>query len=345
MKISLRYNKNCFFIELLNMDLAYFKVDNKIEDPDIIINIGKFKPSNDGCFLVDNRCYIKHNYLYCKDIDGMVQWDVEIFGFEEGITTINFDYNILNRNSFIPCLPIQNFLIEGLLFYKLFRKGYFLIHSAGVCKNNFGILMAGRGGAFKTSLSMDFIRKKEYQFFGDDMVILNKNRILPFPISLVRFGFMLKNLPTENFRNRLDKIKMIKSIINNYNHLDNTYIAENSQINILLSITKRNELMELEVKKEPNKKIIIKKLIYSNQLEMSLHGSHMPKLTGMTSNHFYRYLLSYNYIFPKSKLANYFYELEDELLETFKDVPIYEVDIPEKYNANIFDELCKILNL
>lgn len=66
----------------LNLEFSFFEVD-AIGNPDIILNIGKFTPSNNDCYLIDHKYHIKENYLYCKDFSGKAKWEVEILGFEE----------------------------------------------------------------------------------------------------------------------------------------------------------------------------------------------------------------------------------------------------------------------
>lgn len=54
----------------INLPLSFFEVE-QIDEPDIILNIGKFTPFNNECYLIDhNKYYVKENYLYVDDSAG-----------------------------------------------------------------------------------------------------------------------------------------------------------------------------------------------------------------------------------------------------------------------------------
>ena len=61
-----------------------------VAKPDIVLNIGRFTPANENCYLVDYKYYIKDNYFYCRESEGKASWEVEIKGLEQGDTIINF---------------------------------------------------------------------------------------------------------------------------------------------------------------------------------------------------------------------------------------------------------------
>ena len=174
LRFKMVVNRRLGLMRLLNPEYSFFEV-NRIEDPDIILNIDKFTPSNDNCYLIDNKYHIKDNYFYCKDSEGKAKWEVEILGFEDGKTTINFDGTVFGLQSIlIPEFLSQSLLLRPLIEYKLAKKGYFLIHSGAISKDNHAYLLEGRGGAFKTTLAMDFVRRKGFDFFSDDRVIIHK---------------------------------------------------------------------------------------------------------------------------------------------------------------------------
>ena len=49
------------YIRDMNLPYSYFE-EEKVDNPDLILNIGDFNPENHGCYLVDHKWYIKENY-------------------------------------------------------------------------------------------------------------------------------------------------------------------------------------------------------------------------------------------------------------------------------------------
>ena len=319
--------------DLINLKFSFFEVED-VDNPDITLNIGKFTPSNKNCYLVDHKYYIKENYFYCKDSEGKAKWEVEISGFEDGETTINFNGRIKGFQSFMnPDFIAQNLLIR-LIEYKLSKKGYFLAHSAGISKNKQAYILSGRGGTFKTSLCMDFIRRGGFEFLGDDRVILHKDKVLSFPMSLRVFGFMCKHLPNEDFWNTFNKIRFAKWLWDGKDKRDTPIkIGEPSKIKHLLFIVRTNK--EIITVREISLKETIDRLITNNRLEdfISLGGM------GINSGPYLKYALAYSYIFPDSSVATQKKKDLDVLKSILENVPIHEIEIPNNYDLNVFNEL------
>lgn len=323
-------------IDIINLKFSFFKVEN-VDDIDITLNIGPFKPSNENCCLVDHKYYVKENYFYCKDSEGKVKWEVEIIGFEYGHTTINFRDDMHGFNSIInPDFIAQNFLLR-LIEYKLSRKGYFLSHSAGISKNGEAYILAGRGGTFKTSLCMDFIRRKGFEFLGDDRVIIHKDRIFCFPMGIHVFGFMCNHLRNENCWTFFNKVRFANFLW----HLK-------SENNRSIDVGKPCTLKKLFFMVKTNKDEIVcrdmtfeevaNKLIINNRLEdfIGLSGY-------INSGPFLKYVLAYSYIFPDKILNRLQEELVAVLNNILENVPIHEISIPSDYSLDLFKRMNEII--
>jgi hypothetical protein len=74
-------------------------------------------------------------------------------------------------------LPI-NLLIQIVLL----TRGFTFVHAAAVSFNNFGILVAAGPGVGKTSLVSQLV-DADWEFLGDDLVIVGKKRIWSYPQS------------------------------------------------------------------------------------------------------------------------------------------------------------------
>jgi len=71
-------------------------------------------------------------------------------------------------------------LVEPFLYYRLPNEGHSLVHASAV-SNGLGILFYGSSNVGKTSMALHLV-KEGFEFFGDDLVILNENgRLLAYP--------------------------------------------------------------------------------------------------------------------------------------------------------------------
>jgi len=345
-KVIIINNTECKFIKKFNSDYSYFEVDF-LEEADLVINIGKFTPQNEDCYVVDHKYYVKENYLYCKDSAGKLKWETEINGFENGQIKINI--NPLKKQTILNLgLPVHTFLLEGMLMYGLLNHGYCIIHAACVSKNKKALLFAGRGGSFKTSLVMDLVRELNYKYMADDKIILNKSYAYSFPVSINRFIFMLSNMENEKYANRIEKAKMIKHLFINdrENERKDSYefIEDISLIDKLIFVSRTNS-SKVQIKQISDPQQLIKKLVENNRLELCLNGSHLPSLTKMRTNPFYRYMTEYSYVYPQSKIAQYWDNLNERLSQILNCDLVYEIQMPYKYDKESFEEFKKYLNL
>lgn len=336
-KFKIVRDKNYGIRDLINLKFTFFEVEDDVNDPDITLNIGKFTSSNENCYTVDHKYYVKDNYFYCKNSEGKAKWEVEIAGFEEGDTTINFKGKVGGLQSFINYDFIAQNLLLRIIEYKLASKGYFLIHGAGISKDGEAYVFAGRGGTFKTSLCMDFIRKAGFEFLGDDHVILHKDKVFSFPMSF-SFGFMCEHLPNEDSWNIFSRIKFAKYLWDKKGKKDNLIeISKVSKLKNLFFIVKTNK--KTITKREIPLEEVVDRLIANNRLEdfISLGGM------GINSGPFLKYALAYSYIFPDSQIATQKEFSEKVVKSILENVPIHEIEISNNYNLNVFKRVKTVI--
>ena len=337
LKFQINLNKKFNIFDYLNIEHRFFEVES-IDKPDLILNIGHFQPSNEDCYIVNSKYHIKENYFYCKDSNDNTKWEIEIFGFESGNTIINIDINVPGIRGLLPILGAHNLFISPLIDYKLVTNGYSLLHSAGLSKNKKAFLLAGMGGAFKTTLSMDFVRKGGFDFLGDERVIYRDGIVWSYPIGLISFDYRCRNLSTENMKNFTDRINMIRHNLKNYQHIDklDLNIANKSELCAIFFICKNSERKSISYEK-CDLKNAINKMILNNQIEMS--HTYMPNLSGVSSSPYFEYMNSYSFIFPNSQVAMHWENMRKNLKETLEKVPIYEIEIPLEYNDKLFTDV------
>lgn len=309
----------------------FFEDEEYIDEPDIILNIGKFKPENNGCDIIAHKYHVKENYFYCKDKGKETKWELEIIGFEEGQTTVNFDGKDSGiKGILFPSFFAQEFLIP-LLEYKLAKKNHFLIHAGAISKNSNGYIFAGRPGAFKTTIIMDFIRKANFNFLGDDRVIINKGNILSFPRMVFFFEFMLANMLTEEC-NFFDKVGLFKYFIKKTYQMKLPLI-DSSKLKALFFVSRvdRNTINR--------NKLSLKNGI--DKLIANIKAEYVTSTTTTPSGQFYNYVLAYSLIFPDNRIAKHWDVMKNGFDEIFKEVDIVEIELPYEYNLEVFEEILK----
>lgn len=336
LEIQIQRTRKFDLLRDIDLELHPFRVEN-ITDPDVIFNIGKFTPSNNDCYIVDQKYYVKENYLYCEDLLGNVKWKVEIFGFEKGKTIVNFDYSTLRLKSLISHLSIETFLLKPIIWYKLSEKGYYMIHAAGVSKNGQAYIFPGRGGSFKTTLVKDFIKKAGFNYLGDDFVILHRNNVLSFPTYLPLFSFVYSNKKGEHL-SIIDKVKFIVHLwVGRYGRYSNIPVDKSATLKSIFFVSKINKDKKISIK-ELSLKEAIDKLIENNKMEIQ---SAPDFLSDFSFGPYYTYMLAYSYVFPNSLVAKCWDSLKENLESILKNIPIYEIELPKKYNSSIFQYIYK----
>ncbi len=330
LKFQIVREKRGDFLKDLNLPFSFFETEEEIDNPDIILNIGEFTPSNNNCYIVDHKYYIKENYLYCKDSGGTANWEVEISGLDEDKTVVNYKGKVKGREILFPDRIPQFNILKPLIEYRLYKRGYFLIHAAGISNNDKGYVLAGRPGAFKSTITMDFVRKAGFKYLGDDNVIIDGDKIFSFPINPISIQFKIEYLKTEEFQRIIDRIHLIRYLYKNNNYkICSELIVKSSQLEALFFAARTNNSIIIE-KRDVNLGNSIDKLIENNKAEMMLE-------------YFYKYMLAYSFVFPESRIVRYWDSLKVNLGILLKGLPIYEIEIPRKYNLNIFDRVYKLL--
>ena len=319
----------------LNLPFSYFEVAAETANPDITLKIGKFTPSNQDCYLVDHQYYIKENYFYCKDGEGRARWEVEISGFESGNTVVNFDGGVFgSQQIFMPERLSQNLLLMPLIGYKLCEKGSFLVHSAAIAKDGQAYLLAGRGGAAKTDLALDFVRKKGFQFLGDDGVIIYRDKVLSFPISLGLVDYRLHRRVNASLEGFYDRIRAIGHLWKGVD-CGSMPLARESRLKAVFFMVKTSGTTINKV--ELDSKEAAGKIAKAANLEAVISPSPMVMPAG--SGRYLKYMLAYSFVFPDSRIAKYWSDLEQRLAPVLTAIPVYEIRIQKDYTPAVFDDV------
>ncbi|AGB04689.1 hypothetical protein AciM339_0809 [Aciduliprofundum sp. MAR08-339] len=339
-KFQINKEKKDFFWDL-NPEYEYFKVDY-VEKPDIIVNVGDFKPSIEDTYIVDGKYYIKWNYLFLRDD----KYDVEINGLEmKGPIILNIKPKPKGLRRLWPILATQNIFLRPLIWLLFIKKGKILIHGGGVGFNNKGILLAGRAGVYKTTITMVLV-KKGFGFLGDENIILGENEILPYPFNIRSYEFKLHYLGREEV-NGINKIRLFKylsrdeklynlNIFNNGCKLEMGYIIERS--------LKQNKKLIID---NISREDFLKKLEISEKIEMNISPTHT--FSEVPCHNFGKLLDAYIYANPNTALKDIWSRVINIMRQNIKTKEIYKIILPLKYEKFIgdliYDHIKKVIDL
>ncbi|ANF22628.1 hypothetical protein [Thermococcus piezophilus] len=280
----------------LNFPLSYFEVDEDITDPDIILNIGPFKPDLSGSYVVDHKYYIKDNYFHCSDTaNGKASWKLEIIGFERPPTIINFHGKIRGIYQLLaPDLLAQDLALLPMIELALGLRGFMLLHAGGISKNKHAEIFVGRAGSRKTTIIMDSI-KSGYRVLGDDRVILDLENytVHSFPIFPKIFEFIVKYSKRENL-SLYHKIRLLYFLREETSIIPQIWENESVKLRSIFYLIFTNK--ELKNPTTNNKDALLLRMISNNIAE--LYTTVIPSI--LQRRAFPNYILAYSYIFPEN---------------------------------------------
>lgn len=342
-KFRIVRNKKYDFSDLINLKYSAFQV-YEVDKPDIVLNIGRFTPSNKGCHVVDNKYYINDNYFYCRDSGGGVGWEVEVTGFEGGETIINF--NLTKRFQvnpidiiYMPLFLPQVFLLR-FIEHKLSMKGCFLAHSGAVAKNNQAYILSGRAGCFKTTLCMEFVRRAGFVWLGDERVILRQGKALGFPMNSLMFDFMTGHLLDETHWGFLRQVQFVAENLSGRHKQTGKHKPLSANMKVILLISKSNELGDSKkVTFSPVPQSHVGQIVDGLFINARLEDFKGMAGLGIDSGPFLRYVLAYKFVFPNSSIADQERKLSENLKSTLENIPIYQVQIPPRYSVSTFNQV------
>ena len=329
--LTIKIRGNGFPDATKHLRYSYFQTDENIDNPDISLNIDKFIPSNEGATSIAHKYWVKDNYFYCKEKGSRAKWEIEIFGFETGNTVINFHgRNPGVKGLFFPTFMAQEFLIP-FIEYKLAKKNCYFIHGGAVCKDDYGYVFTGRPGVWKTSLIMDLLRTNEYQFLGDDRIILRDDgSILCFPTSLFLFDYTLANTKTEQ-RSMSNNLNLVYRILMNRKEQSPKNLIKKCLMEKIVFISRFIDQNVQIHKIPPNEGL--QKIIVNNMAEYIESTKKSPV------GQFFTYVNIYSLIYPDTDLLSHHYHMEEQLSRFFSSIPLHTVTLPFRYDRSAFDFL------
>ena len=298
----------------------------KLVKPDFTVYFGKFTPRNQDCYFLDEKYYIKENYLYCWDSHRYVKWELEISGFERGNMEVRLNCNLPGK--MFAC----DLILNHLIWFKLNEKGYPIVHGSSVSKDGKAYLFAGQGASGKSSIALNLL-ESGFKLLGDHFVILNNGYVMSFPSPLHIMGFNVTPSIKENMslkhkvffysnallyklagRGTATKIN-VKSIFPNS-------LEDKAKLHSIFFLLPKEKFKAEKIGRED----LINHLVMNQKLES------FPS--------FIKYMVEYSYLFPQSNMATYWEHYEENLRRALSpEIEIFKLEVPRRYDAKTLSEI------
>jgi hypothetical protein len=292
----------------------------KIANPDFTVHFGNFTPHNQDCYFLDEKYYIKENYLYCKDSFRYVKWELEMSGFEQSNMEVRLNCNLPGK------MFIYDLIINHLIWLKLNEKGYSIVHGSSVSKDGKAYIFAGQGASGKSTIALNLL-ESGFTLLGDHFVILNNGYVMSFPSPLHIMGFnvtpfikmnmSLKHKVFFHSNELLYKLTGRGTATKiNVNGIFPNSLEDKAKLHSIFLLLPKEKFKAEKIGRED----LINHLVMNQKLES------FPS--------FIKYLVEYSYIFPQSNMATYWEHYEENLRRAIPPgIEIYKLEVPKKYDA------------
>lgn len=184
-----------------NLKYGWFADPGFNGETDMHVRIGPFRPDLRGTVSIDHRYYVRKDYVYFREQDRGLSWEGEVEGLESARTRVRVRYALRNRLRFpwmlFPDMVFNMHILHPLLEMKLAERSLNLLHAGATEQGGCAFLFAGRGSAYKTTLTSRML-KQGHALLGDDFVLLDGGHIRPFPTHLGLFAFQHDRLSSED---------------------------------------------------------------------------------------------------------------------------------------------------
>lgn len=318
---------SAFTLDAFNRPLSRFLTAASGSEADIRVSIGPFRPDLEGCFNVDHRYFLRPGFLFFRGTDKGLAWEAEIRGLDnpDGPISVRWHAPAANRMRFpwtlFPEMVLHLYLLIPLLELALWRRGHFLFHSAAVERDGKACLIAGRGGAGKTTFVMELLRKG-WRLLGDDLVILGPGKALAFPTVEAQLEYFASCRATEELSLGAKLGLFAFLAAGRRAPLPTAASAALGSLNLILSGER-----ESPVERGGWDAAMLAVSLRANQLmERSRYVGYRFSTTA--------FLDAYAYVFPEAGLQGYVADLDAYLGALSASIPFRVLEVPRRWNGS-----------
>jgi hypothetical protein len=321
---------SAYALRAFNCAYGFFRTAKAGPEPDLSVSIGPFTPDLSGCANVDHKFHVRKDYVYYRETDKGLKWEAEIRGLDGGPVRVRYHAALSNRFRFpwilFPEMVLNLYILQPLLDYLFWRKGHFLLHSAGVEKDGRACLIAGRGGAHKTTFVMQLL-KRGWNLLGDDMVLLQGGTVKSFPTIVEQLEYLHRHCETEamGLRRKVGLFAFLAG--DKARGLPVTAAAKLAAVNLIHVRNCPAPAMRPDWDPE--------------MLAASLAGNHLMERNTYVGFKFSTaaFLDAYAYVFPEAGLERYAPDLSAAVRTAVAGIPFQVLEVPRKWDSRCLDML------
>jgi hypothetical protein len=300
--------------------------------PDLEVEIGPFEPDLSGCANVDHTFYLRRGYVFFRGSDKGLAWKAEVLGLDrpEGAVRVRFEAPLRNRLRFpwclFPDLVLNLYVLNPLLELMLWKRGLRLIHSAGVEKGGRACLVAGRGGAHKTTFTMALLRRG-WRLLGDDLVLLRGGEVLCFPTVAQELDYLTRRQPTEEM-GFLAKAGLFRHLAAD---LPFSLPVAASARPAALNLVRVRDIPSPVVRQDWDLDAAVESLVANHRMERITYVGFKVS-TGA-------FLDAYEYAFPEAGFRGQSADLAAALRGALRDAALRVIDVPHRWDPRNLEHL------
>ena len=311
-----------------DIELRGFESERKA-DPDFTVFLGRFSSQNSDCYILDDRFYIKEDYLFCSDSYKYARWKLRMSGLGKAGLEVH-----ISANPF-AWLLLSDLVISPLIWFKLNEKGYAVVHASGVVKEDRAYIFTGQGAAGKTTIALNLL-ERGFKLLGDHFVVLNNGAVLSFPSPLHIDGFNL----TPFVKSRM---KIRHKILFRLNQLSQKVMG--LQIGTKISPkTLFPGLTEDKAKLHSAFLLLPRDNLEVEQISKEELTAYIIANQKLESIPFIKYMMEYSYLFPQSNIANHWVLYQQNLGKALdRAQACYRMEVPFRYDSETLEEISKLV--
>lgn len=161
------------------------------------------------------RFGIGNNTIHLLHQHGIMKFKSWVIGLDDNHTVIYYKFPTKYRLKFpwffFPDYLVCMHVLEPVIEYKLLQQDCVVLHAAALAKNNYSIILAGRGGVKKTTYVMRLLQEG-WNYLADDKVILYNKNLYCYPLCDTFFDYFFLHKNDESL-GVITKFKALNHVI------------------------------------------------------------------------------------------------------------------------------------
>lgn len=163
---------------------------------------------------VAERFGLGDGIMETRSQNGRMRFTSWVAGLERDTVKIWYDFPILNRlqgtTALFPDFLMAFDVIQPVIEYKLQQLGVAVLHAGAFSMNGKAVLLAGRGGAKKSTYLIEAVRRGA-EFLADDLILLKDGVFYAYPMCDTYFDYF--------YRYEDDETVDLKSMLGAFRHI------------------------------------------------------------------------------------------------------------------------------